>query len=238
LACFGNIDGQAEHFAYLDGIIYAVLSRNMAEGLGSAWQPHFTETLFPVFYEHPPLAFWLQSLAFRVLGDSVYIEKFYSLATLPVTALLIVGIWHRLVRNEPCVKHLSWLPVLLWLSTEGVWWAYANNLLENTLTVFTTLAVYLALRACERQPDAGSTSGNWAAVGLSVAAGVAVRGGAYQGTHELVSCRKFRLLLAGDRPNFFQSGRAEHRRYDRHGSSSHRGAPPRARSEGGIGSLC
>ena len=42
---------------YVDGQLYATISRNMAEGLGSLWSPYATATLFPEFYEHPPLAF-------------------------------------------------------------------------------------------------------------------------------------------------------------------------------------
>lgn len=40
---------------FLDGITYSAISRNMANGIGSFWHPHYTETLYPHFNEHPPL---------------------------------------------------------------------------------------------------------------------------------------------------------------------------------------
>ena len=67
---------------FVDGLIYADLSRNLSEGVGDAWRLQFSETLFPVFSEHPPLAIWLQSVAFTTFWDSIYFEKFYSLGLL------------------------------------------------------------------------------------------------------------------------------------------------------------
>ncbi len=41
---------------FMDGTIYAVISRNLAEGNGTFWNLYFSDTVFPVFSEHPPLA--------------------------------------------------------------------------------------------------------------------------------------------------------------------------------------
>ncbi|MFW7379491.1 MAG: hypothetical protein ACOH5I_11830 [Oligoflexus sp.] len=60
---------------FFDGLTYAAISRNLVDGLGPIWQTHYTDSLYPRFYEHPPLAFYLQSLAFRLLGDQFYVEK-------------------------------------------------------------------------------------------------------------------------------------------------------------------
>jgi 4-amino-4-deoxy-L-arabinose transferase-like glycosyltransferase len=54
---------------FRDGLTYSSIARNMAEGVGAFWSPYYTATLYPQFYEHPPFAFWLQSLAFRVFGE-------------------------------------------------------------------------------------------------------------------------------------------------------------------------
>lgn len=61
---------------FFDGTIYAAVSRNMAESIGTAWQPHFSATIFPVFSEHPPLQLWLQAVAFWLFGDHLYVERF------------------------------------------------------------------------------------------------------------------------------------------------------------------
>ncbi|MET0940948.1 MAG: glycosyltransferase family 39 protein [Mesorhizobium sp.] len=152
---------------FLDGVIYAVLSRNLSEGLGSIWAPHFSDTLFPIFSEHPPLAFWLQSFAFGVFGKSIFVEKLYSLTTFIIQIALIFALWNRLVSFHPSWRRFAWLPVLFWILVESVPWAYANNLLENTLTLFTTLAVYLIVVACEANRRVSRIS-------LSIVAGLAI----------------------------------------------------------------
>ena len=67
---------------FVDGITYASIARNLAEGRGRFWAPSYTATVYPEFHEHPPLGFWLQSLWFRVFGDHVFVERAYSIALL------------------------------------------------------------------------------------------------------------------------------------------------------------
>ena len=123
---------------FMDGTIYAAVANNMALGLGSFWQPHLTQTLYPVFYEHPPLAMGLQSIGFRIFGDGIYVERFYSLFTYLLTGGLIVLIWKEITGT---VKQ-GWIPLFLWLTVGEVIWAASNNMLENTMGVFTTAAVW------------------------------------------------------------------------------------------------
>src|SRR5262245_58272077 len=63
---------------FIDGTAYASIARNMAEHYGSFWRPSYTTTANPIFYEHPPLGFWLQSWAYRLYGDSVYVEAWWG----------------------------------------------------------------------------------------------------------------------------------------------------------------
>jgi len=83
----------------MDGLFYADISRNMSIGLGSFWKPHLTNNIFNVFYEHPPLAFGLQSLFFKFFGDSVYVERLYSILTYILVGYLIVLIWENLTKD-------------------------------------------------------------------------------------------------------------------------------------------
>lgn len=122
---------------FMDGLLYADISRNMSEGLGSFWQPHFSNTLLNEFYEHPPLAFGLQSLWFKIFGDSIYVERLYSLFTYIVVAYLIVLIWGNLTND----RKTAWIPLLFWLITADVIWSVSNNMLENTMTIFVCLSV-------------------------------------------------------------------------------------------------
>lgn len=132
---------------FMDGLIYADISRNMAEGLGSFWKPHLTYGLFPEFYEHPPLALGLQSLLFKAMGDSIYVERFYSLFTYIVVGYLIVLIWEVLTKE----KNYGWIPLFLWIITSGVAWAAANNMLENTMSIFVCSAVLFYFKSIKEK---------------------------------------------------------------------------------------
>lgn len=127
---------------FLDGITYAVISRNLAEGLGSIWKPFYTLSLSPEFYGHPPLAIFFQSIFFEIFGDYTWVERIYSLTSFIIQFFLIQVIW-RLVSPR---KDMTWLPVLLWIVTGGVIWSYSNNLLENTNAIFISLTAYFSLK--------------------------------------------------------------------------------------------
>jgi 4-amino-4-deoxy-L-arabinose transferase-like glycosyltransferase len=128
---------------FSDGVLYASVARNLAEGNGSFWSPAYTQTLYPRFHEHPPLALGLQSLAFRLAGDHPAVERTYSVACGAIAALLIAALWRRTIRDA----RGDWLPVLFWLVPAVVTWSIVNNMLETTQAVFTTAAVWMALAA-------------------------------------------------------------------------------------------
>jgi 4-amino-4-deoxy-L-arabinose transferase-like glycosyltransferase len=130
---------------YNDGIWYAILSKNLANGIGSFWQPRLTETIFPVFHEHPPLVFGLQSLFFRLLGDGIFTEKFYTLLTFIISANLIVLIWRQVFRGSASLQSLWFIPLTLWLLNEVTTHFYPNNMLENTMGVFCLIAMLCLL---------------------------------------------------------------------------------------------
>jgi len=135
---------------FLDGEIYATLARNLAAGQGGPWHPHLSATAHPAWHEHPPLAIWLMSAGYRILGDHLWIERAYSLLTFLVSGWLVLAIWRRLLRDDPALVRLGWLPVLLWLMNPQVPWSYANAMLENTMAVFVLAAVLCVVRARER----------------------------------------------------------------------------------------
>lgn len=134
---------------FVDGLLYATIARNMAEGLGNFWQPHLSETLFSNFYEHPPLALGIQSIAFQLFGDSIYVERCYSLATFLVAGFVVVKIWTNLTDNW----RSGWLPLLLWTTVNTATWATANNMLENTMTIFVLLAFLFFQKSTEKHSN-------------------------------------------------------------------------------------
>ncbi len=124
---------------FLDGLLYSVISRNLAEGIGTFWKPILTPTLTPDFFsDHPPLVFGIQSLFFKIFGDQLFVENLYSLFTAIVTGAMIVLLWRRLTEAAPPLRPFAWLPVLFWAAIPLVTWSYSNNMLENTLSIFTT----------------------------------------------------------------------------------------------------
>ena len=132
---------------FLDGVTYASIARNLAEGRGRFWEPFYTATIYPAFHEHPPLAFWLQSIWFRVLGDHWYVERLYCLAAAIVIALLIAVTWGAMDRDRSDRPDedrqrgaLEWLPIALWIAAPVVSWSIVGNLLETTVCVFVTAA--------------------------------------------------------------------------------------------------
>jgi len=132
---------------FMDGTIYAALSKNLAAGIGSFWQPHLSETLFPDFYQHPPLAFGMEALFFKLFGNSFLIERFYSLSTYVISGILISILWLQIGKSKKQV----WIPLLFWLANPLIFWAISNNMLENTLNIFILLALISAFKSLKNK---------------------------------------------------------------------------------------
>ena len=131
---------------FFDGVTYASISRNMAEGQGTFWNPHSTQTLYPEFRQHPPLVLGMEALAFKAFGDHLWVEKAYSVLMLVLSGLLIALIWKRTTNNI----RWAWIPLLFWVAMPVVTWCATNNMLENTMTVFVLLSVYLMIVGYQR----------------------------------------------------------------------------------------
>src|SRR5439155_19118642 len=115
---------------FLDGVTYASIARNLAEGRGHFWEPFYTATIYPAFHEHPPLAFWLQSIWFRALGDHWFVERAYCLSAAVLIAALIAVTWRAVERDGN-----RWLPIAFWMLPPVVSWSIVGNLLETTVCV-------------------------------------------------------------------------------------------------------
>jgi 4-amino-4-deoxy-L-arabinose transferase-like glycosyltransferase len=122
----------------------------MSQGVGSFWYPHYTQFFLNPFYEHPPLVLWLQSFAYRIFGDHRLVEFLWG----TVCALLIIFFIYRLYMlsdqkktNEQKVVRTAWFPIFLFAVIPTISWTFSNNILENTMAVFTTASVWLIFRA-------------------------------------------------------------------------------------------
>jgi 4-amino-4-deoxy-L-arabinose transferase-like glycosyltransferase len=128
---------------FLDGLVYASVARNMAVGKGHFSAPYFDTP----FVGHPPLMMYLESWFFRLLGDFYYTEKIYSLVVFIATVWVLYFFWVYLCRHP---KGYFWIPLLFWGVCPSVLWAYPNNMIEPTLSLFALGSVYYLYVACAR----------------------------------------------------------------------------------------
>ena len=130
---------------FMDGLFYSTIGRNIMAGKATFWNLSLTETIFKNFYGHPPLAMGIQSVLFEIFGDSIYVERFYSLFTLLLSATFIVLIWIETAGQQ--YKKYAWLPLFYFIIFPQISWSFSNNMLENTVTVFLLLSVYFSIRS-------------------------------------------------------------------------------------------
>ena len=128
---------------FLDGLMYASIAKNLSLNQGEFWNLHYTDTLYNQFNEHPPLVFGLQSLFFKLFGDHLWVERWYSLGTYFVVSFFLFKTWTFLGKT----KTTFWLPMLFLALIPLMTWSTANNMLENTMSVFTCSSVYFYLRS-------------------------------------------------------------------------------------------
>ena len=94
---------------FMDGVLYTAVSKNLGNGIGSFWFPVFSELGMAgnsTFHEHPPLVFGIQSIFFKVLGNSMYTERIYSLLTGVFNAGLIIILWKSINLQHKKVKQM------------------------------------------------------------------------------------------------------------------------------------
>ena len=65
---------------FMDAMLYTSVSHNLSMGIGTFWFPQFSVrniANLPSFHEQPPLVFGIQALFYKLLGDSMYVERLY-----------------------------------------------------------------------------------------------------------------------------------------------------------------
>jgi len=137
---------------FFDGLTYSSISRNLAEGVGTFWKPHYTKTVFNEFYENLPLQFFLQSLFFRLFGDRIWVERVYGILIMLFSILFFILTLKELEilisfpEPEKRDFRLSWAG-FLFIALPVIMYSALNNLLENTMTFFVILSCYFAIKS-------------------------------------------------------------------------------------------
>jgi len=132
---------------FMDGLIYSCVALNLKEGIGDFWHLQFTQTLYAQFHEHPPLTMWLQSLLMHFLGTDYWVDRLYSVLCIFTQGALLLKLGEIAFQRA---LHLAYWPLLFFLFTPLTIWMMPNNLLENTMGIFTLLATITALLAHQK----------------------------------------------------------------------------------------
>lgn len=139
---------------FMDAMLYTSVAHNQAHGIGSFWFPVFSDhgvAGWTTFHEQPPLVFWIQSLFFRVLGDSMYTERIYTFIVILFSVFLFSRYWRWMYRADEQSKKLDWLPPVFWMIIPVCFWSYSQNQHENTMTLFIIAAVAVLHRGMEER---------------------------------------------------------------------------------------
>ncbi len=130
---------------FMDGVYDALFAHNFVQGIGSFWNPQTADYAHPEYWDNPQLSSYFLSLWYRVFGDYYWVEKLYSLFTALVQLVLIASLWRIYFADKAEVRSYSWLPCLLLLIVPLTSWCYSGNLMENTMSIFTTSSVIVFL---------------------------------------------------------------------------------------------
>ena len=132
---------------HADGVEYAIVARNMADGLGTFWKPYLDDTLHPVFHEHPPLVFWIQSQFFKLFGDGPYFEAFYGLFAGLIMLGCMAWFWQRVRQDFQLSPLGNWWPMLLIVPLPIFTYMMQTNRIVNTYVILAILPTYAAYRS-------------------------------------------------------------------------------------------
>jgi len=140
----------------LDGLIYATLAKNIAVGIGSVFTPSISDYFWPEFFEHPTLGLFLESLYFRFFGLGYLSERLYSFTTLILMLVVIYKFWNTITQAQ--AKMYGWLPIFFYVTLPLIFWTYTQNILENTMTLFSFISVVLIYKALKNRDSFQSLS--------------------------------------------------------------------------------
>lgn len=143
---------------FVDGMTYASISRNLAEGYGSYFKPLYTLTIYNEFYEHPPLQFILESLFFKIFKDHFWTEKLYSVIV-GFLSLICCSIIVSIINKFESLKLPLFSTSFVLISIPLTSWIILNNMLENTLVLFLLLSFIFLLLSIYKNPLFSIVSG-------------------------------------------------------------------------------
>lgn len=138
----------ADFGLFMDGSFYGTIAHNMALGDGRFWSPIFHNfhheqlAQSTIFYEHPPLMFWLESWFFRIFGDGFYVENIYGSVILVLHVLTLTYFFRALTQKKYSI-YAAWPVILLWYAVPTISWSFSQNMIDNTLSLWVLWSVWV-----------------------------------------------------------------------------------------------
>lgn len=129
---------------FMDGMLYTSVAKNLSEGIGTFWEPRFSEAAMFSFHEQPPLYFGLLAVFYKIFGTSMYVERLFVFTFFVLTLVYICKFWKNIFIDNPEIAKHTWLPVLFYCTIPVCFWAYANHVEEVVMCAFVLMAVYYA----------------------------------------------------------------------------------------------
>ena len=126
---------------FFDGVTYAAVANNWSQKIGEFWRPFYHHRDEP-FMAHPPLLYVLLGVFYKLLGHDWWVEELYNFLTYALTIILSIAIVQRIAGSSNIT---SFLPFFFLSITPLYSWAFRATLMDNTVTVFALLSVYLGL---------------------------------------------------------------------------------------------
>src|SRR5687767_2405233 len=154
---------------FFDGIFYANVANNYANGFGTFWQMYYGNNISSAFNDQPPLAFFIQAQFYKILGNSIYVERFYDFLFAIIHLFIIRFLWQELTNKQ---SKLYWLPMLLWISIPLCSWTFKHNLMEVTMSAFDLAAVLFLYKGCKENKNSFLLTGSILILMASLSKGI------------------------------------------------------------------
>lgn len=149
-----------------DGLTYVALAKNILK-TGDWRVLHYNVEQYADFYQHPPLAIWMQALVFRIFGDAEPVSRYLSSAFLVLTSGAVFGVARSFFGRTAALFSV----LVLITSTRWIKWG-TNFYLDGILGAFCFLSFWAWMRFLSR-----SKTSWWALISGLLAAGAVMTKG-------------------------------------------------------------